>query len=869
MTAYDESKLSTGLPHLDRVLRGLLPGDNVAWQIASVEQYRPLVTPFCERARKTGRHLVYFRFAGDEPLVREGAAETHRLELGRGFEPIITQIQNVIEEAGPGAYYVFDCLSDLAVGWYSDRMLGNFIMLICPYIWEHKGIAYFPLFRGAHSYHAAHLIADTVQVMIDVYDHDGVTYLLPHKVERRYSHTMFMLHAWESDEFRPVADSSVNTRVLSGAPWRRQEGPTQQLGFWARTFARAEEVQRALDWGEAPPEDVQPLRDQLLRMMIRSEGRILELARQHLRLADLVAVRRRMIGTGPLGGKSVGMLLARSMLQQADPSWDTVLEPHDSFYIGADVFYTYLVQNGLWWIKQKQKDPATFLEGLAIARLQIRNGAFPDYIMEQFGDLLDYFGQSPVIVRSSSLLEDSYETTFAGKATSFFCFNQGSREERLTAFVSAVKAVYASGMSEQALKYRSAHGLLGRDEQMSILVQRVSGKAHGRWFFPDVAGVGLSYNPYVWNANIEAGAGVVRLVLGLGTRAVGPSDRDFARLIALNAPDRQPLRTSEDAKKWAQRKVDLLDLESSEHVALNFPDVVSKCPDLAVDLFASRDEERLGWAASRGRKDVFPWFISFDALIGQTDFVGRLRRMLSTLQECYGHPIDIEFSANFRPDRTYSINLLQCRPMLGRGDEVVAELPSGLDPRDCILDARGPVIGFSREIPVDRVIYVVPSTYSELVLKDRYSIAKLIGRLTHLGGAPSSRRTLLLGPGRWGTIDPYAGIPISFTEISSACAIGEIVTMREGLTPAASLGDHMINELVESNILYFTLFPKTGFVNAALLEESPNRLTELLPNESRWAGVVRVLDPLEWEGEKALRLYASVTRQRVVCYRAA
>ena len=158
--------------------------------------------------------------------------------------------------------------------------------------------------------------------------------------------------------------------------------------------------------------------------------------------------------------------------------------------------------------------------------------------MEQFGDLLDYFGQSPIIVRSSSLLEDSYESTFAGKATSFFCYNQGSREERLEAFVAAVKAVYASGMSEQALKYRSAHDLLGHDEQMSILIQRVSGRAHQRWFFPDVAGVGLSFNPYVWSKYIDADAGVVRLVLGLGTRAVESSGEDFTRLISLNAPER-------------------------------------------------------------------------------------------------------------------------------------------------------------------------------------------------------------------------------------------------------------------------------------------------------------------------------------------
>ncbi len=866
--AYSESKLSTGLPHLDHVLRGLTPGDNVAWQIESVEQYRPLVEPYCERARTSGRRLVYFRFADHVPLISDDSyVETHRLELSRGYEPVITQIQNVIEKAGPETYYVFDCLSDVAVGWFSDRMLGNFIMLVCPYIWEHKGIAYFPLFRDAHSHHATHVIAETVQVMIDVYTHKAKTYVLPHKVERRYSNTMYMLHAWEGDAFLPVTDSRVNTEVLAGSSSMWQGSQAQHLGVWSKMSARAEAVQNARDRGEPPPEDEQALLEQLLHMMVRSEGRILELARKHLSLSDLLEVRRRMIGTGPLGGKSVGMLLAQSILRKANPAWETILEPHDSFYIGADVFYTYLVQNGLWWIKQKQKDPRTFLEGLAIARLQIRNGAFPRYIVDQFASLLDYFGQSPIVVRSSSLLEDSYESTFAGKATSFFCLNQGSRDERMDAFVAAVKAVYASGMSEQALKYRSVHGLLGQDEQMSILVQRVSGRVRGRWFFPDVAGVGLSFNPYVWSEHIDADAGVVRLVLGLGTRAVQPSGSDFTRLISLNAPERQPLRTSAEATRWAQRRVDVLDLDTGERVALDFPDLASECPEIPLNLFGSRDEKLVQWAAERDRKDVFPWYISFDALIRETGFVNRMRQMLDTLEEAYGHPIDIEFAANFQPDRTYSINLLQCRPMLGRSHGVAADLPADLSDEDRILEARGPVIGFSREVAVDRIIYVVPATYSELPLKDCYTIATLIGRLTGTGVTGASRNTLLLGPGRWGTVDPFAGVPISFTEIDSVCAVCEIVAMREGLTPAASLGDHMINELVESGILYFTLFPKKGFLNTALLEEAPNKLAEILPDEAHWSHVVRVLDPLEWSGRRPLQLNASVTKQKVVCYR--
>jgi hypothetical protein len=747
-------------------------------------------------------------------------------------------------------------------------MLGNFFMLICPYILHHGGLAYFSLLRDVHSIHTTRPVTNTAQILIDVYRHEEDLYIRPRKVERRHSSTMYMLHAFEDDEFFPVTGSGKNTEVLSRSSWNRQRSTNKRLGIWSNVFARAEEVHAALQRGEEPQEDVHTLVDQLLRMMTGRGGRIFQLAEKHLGLRELLDIRRRMIGTGPIGGKSIGMLLARAILKKADPSWNDFLESHDSFYIGADVFYTYLVENGLWWIKQKQKDPDTYLDGLELARHQMRSGSFPDYIMEQFADLLEYYGSSPIVVRSSSLLEDSFDCAYAGKATSVFCMNHGSPEQRMDQFVSAVKAVYSSGMSEDSLRYRSAHGLLGQDEQMSILVQRVSGMAHGRWFFPHVSGVGLSFNPYVWSPDIDPEAGVIRLVFGLGTRAVDTSDDDFTHVIALNAPERQLGDSPDAARRYSQRKVDSLDLESHGHVSREFMDLGPECSDLPLDLFASRDHEVERLAAKRGLKDIFPWFLSFDRLVKETDFVERIRRMLSILRDAYRHPVEIEFSANFSSEELYRIHVLQCRPMRAKTDAIAAEPPVELSDEDRIIDSQGPVVGSSRDVSVERLIYVVPSEYSELVLSDRYSIAKLIGRLAGTGTAESSRRTLIIGPGRWGTTEPFLGIPISFSEIRTACAICEIVTMREGLTPDVSLGTHFFNELVETDILYFALYPdqKENFLNRDLLQSAANKLPELLPDAARWASVVRVLDPFEWETGKTLRLNASAPKQRVVCY---
>ena len=199
----------------------------------------------------------------------------------------------------------------------------------------------------------------------------------------------------------------------------------------------------------------------------------------------------RMVGTGLIGGKTLGMLLGRAILRKAGASWSERLESHDSFFVGSDVFYTYLVQNGCWWLRRRHKDFEVVLQRAEEARQKILAGSFPDYIQQQFLEMLEYFGQSPLIVRSSSLLEDNYGNAFSGKYESVFLANQGTPQERLQALMRAVRTVYASAMSEEGLNYRLHHRLLDRDEQMALLVQRVSGEQHGSLFFPQTAGVGL------------------------------------------------------------------------------------------------------------------------------------------------------------------------------------------------------------------------------------------------------------------------------------------------------------------------------------------------------------------------------------------
>ncbi len=865
------TSLTTGLCGLDRVLKGLIPGDNVVWQVDSVDDYLPFLKPYCESALATGQQLVYFRFAKHDALTtRVSGAQVHQLEPQAGFEQFITEIHRVIEITGHGGFYVFDCLSDLAADWYSDRMLGNFFRLTCPYLYDVEAVAYFAVLKNRHSPHASATIAETTQVLLDVYRRKGKLYVHPIKVQQRHSPTMYMLHAWEKDEFLPVSESSTIAEILTSTTWAGSESARSRLGVWNRTFLQAEKIADPVHPGECSLEDARDLVRRLLRMLVSRDERVLVLAEKYLSLKDILGIWRRMIGTGLIGGKSVGMLLARAILAQADARWGELLETHDSFYVGSDIFYTYLVQNGCWWVRQKQKDPEAFLEGAEEARRRILTGAFPDDIRKEFSDMLDYFGQSPIIVRSSSLLEDAFGNSFAGKYESVFCASQGSRDKRLEDFMSAVRTIYASTMSERALRYRAQRGILDRDEQMSLLVQRVSGSLYGSLFFPQVAGVGFSFNPYVWTEDIDPEAGMLRLVFGLGTRAVDRADDDYTRVVALNAPAKRPEASFDEVRRYTQRKIDTLDLAANQLVSSHFLDVAQRSPELPIEIFASRDDEAERLAADTGTRDTTPWILTFEQLLSRGPFVKDMRDMLRTLQDAYGSPVDTEFTANFFGKKNYRINLVQCRPLQvhAAGGSAVADIPAPVESQNLILEAHGAVIGQSRVTAIDRLIHVVPAVYGQLRISDRYSVARLIGQLMHLEGTGQPNNIMILGPGRWGTTTPSLGVPVSFAEINTVSVLCEIVAMREDLVPDVSLGTHFFNELVELDILYLALFPghEGNFLNEAFLAGCPNKLAQLIPDAARRSDVVRVIDAADLAPAAVIKLTASALSQRVLCY---
>jgi len=843
-------RVSTGLSGFDRVIDGLRLGDNVVWQVDSIPDYRRMVEPYVFQALQDGRRLVYVRFGSHEPLVEEGPQiQVYHVDPTLGFEHFATEVHTLVEREGKKAFYVFDCLTDLLQYWYSDLMIGNFFMVTCPYLYELDTIAYFAIMRNAHTYGTIAGIRETTQLLLDLYLVNGKIYIHPLKVWERYSSTMFFPHLVRGDEAVCITASSEVAELFASV---QRKG--DRLDYWAVAF------DRAADALALPPIQQEPVKKTLMHMLIGRPSRMFDLCARYFTLADILTIASREVGTGFIGGKSVGMLLARKILERdGGERFTPWMEPHDSFYLGSDIFYTYIVQNGWWRLRTKQKTLEGYYQYAPELRQKLLEGKFPTNIREQFMQMLEYFGQSPIIVRSSSLLEDDFGNSFSGKYESVFCANQGSPEERYEAFEHAVRVVYASTMGEDALDYRMTRGLVDQDEQMAILVQRVSGDQYEDDYFPHVAGVGNSSNLYIWDKSVDMDAGMLRLVFGLGTRAVDRTVGDYARIVCLDDPLRLPPMNYGDEKKFSQQMVDVLSLKENIWRNRRLEELISY--DLKTDrsLFVGVDLQTAHRLREMGRHDIAASYIlDFKKLLGDSGFPALMKDMLSLISKVYEYPVDIEFTGNFYSMSDFRVNLLQCRPLQTRGLGRSVELPHLADAQDCIFSGRGNFMGGNVRIPLDFIIYISPQEYLHLNEQDKYAVARHIGILNT---ALKGKHVMLLGPGRWGTTTPALGVPVRFAELAHMAIIGEMASKEAGFMPELSYGSHFFQDIVESGIFYVAIFDGQNDVvfNPGRIMDRPNIIEKITPKGSRFADVIHVI------AADGIEVYSDVLTQTVLC----
>lgn len=864
--------ISTGIADLDDLLQGLLAGDNIVWQIDSLSDYAFFAERFARQAIHQKLECIYFRFGSHPPILPDMAGLTViNIDPSPGFDFFAGEVRNKISNCSRDARLIFDNLSSLVTTWATDELLANYFMVTCPYIFELGPIAYFALTRGRHLHTAVARIRDTTQILIDVYHVRSSMYIHPIKVWNRYSSQMFLPHQVSENGWMPVSISGeaaavsstalkqpLGTSVTSGAPW---EVVYDKLLLYRDTWQKP----------GAYTAEIVSLKHELIRMMIGDHPSFNRLADEYFTIEDLIGIRNRLIGTGRIGGKAAGMLLSRRIMltDKEKVDYSEVLEAHDSFYIGSDVFFTFLVKNNLFQLRlQLTRDSQITHEEFEEVELRFLEGEFPAEIMDQFRDMLDYFGQAPIIVRSSSLLEDRFGNAFAGKYRSEFCANQGSPEKRMAAFLQAVKLVYASAINPDALSYRHKQGLGENDEQMAILVQRVSGMPYKQFFFPPLAGVAFSRNLYAWTNRIDPNKGMIRLVFGLGTHAVNRIGGDYTRIVAVSHPQLRP-EVGNKVIKYSQHNVDVLDLSKNEFISIPVSELLSDCDypnlNLVASLISEGYTQEMVSACPRGRADDL--VLTFNTFVNRTQFVKLMDVMLTRLEQAYGQPVDTEFTARIEPEGGVKINLLQCRSLRLPGTTGHIEFPEKV-PGERVLFTSSRFISGGAVHNIRYLLYIDPDKYAAIDSEDtKKSLGRMVGKINR-HPAIVDGKIIMMGPGRWGSSNINLGVNVGYSDIDNTSVLVEIAREERGHVPEVSYGTHFFQDLVESGIMYLPVYPsdQSSKFNEQFFCSSLNNLPDLMPDLSEFQELIHLIDVHQSSGGMYAHILADPSVHRAVCF---
>lgn len=575
--------------------------------------------------------------------------------------------------------------------------------------------------------------------------------------------------------------------------------------------------------------------------LLTTESHMEQLILKHFTEEDFKKVWMRKIGGGVIGGKACGLLVARKLIELNLPEYAQYIEPHNSFFIGTDVFYQYLVLNRCAQLKARHTLEKEHFKETGELTKRLRNGNLPANIMEELSDMLDHYGTAPIIVRSSSIMEDGYGNAFSGKYESIFCMNQGTKEERMEELVDAIRRVYASVMNEQAIEYRRKRHLLDVDEQMALLIQQVAGQEYDGIFMPVAAGMGCSYNPYKWMEHLNPEAGMLRMVAGLGTRAVERTPGDYPRLIGLDRAQANLRTTMEERHKFSQRKVDALDYGQKQLCTERLEKIIELMPKWQRKMVLSRDTDAEDILAQRHiyRK---VYFADCQGLVDNQDFIHLMRALMKMLEGEYERPVDVEFAVTSPEEGVWKLNLLQCRPLQTARSEQV-QIPTGVD-HEFLFDVRRTSMRRSKEERIDYIVWVDPQKYYEYPYSKKPDVARLISRINQHFEETDSKLMLLV-PGRIGTSSPELGVPVVYAEISQFSSICEVAYGKAGYHPDLSYGSHMFQDMVEADVYYGAINDnsKTRLYQPELLKQCPEVLKDILPaEEDELADIVKVHD---------------------------
>ena len=614
------------------------------------------------------------------------------------------------------------------------------------------------------------------------------------------------------------------------------------------------------------------LRVTLCQRFLTEQLDFIKTAKEYAKISEFHRLLDRVImptnSHGKLGGKGSGLLLAHWILEKAATADRPVgkVKVPKTWYITSDGVLEFIVHNDLEdVIEQKFKEIETIRREYPNIIQLFKNSPFPPELIHGISAALDDLGDKPVIIRSSSLLEDRLGTAFSGKYKSLFLANQGTKQERLEAMVDAIAEIYASTFGPDPIEYRRERGLLEFNEEMGILIQEVVGVQVGKYYLPAFAGVAFSNNEFRWSPRIAREDGLIRLVPGLGTRAVDRTADDYPILAVPGKPNLRVNVAVDEVVRYSPRNIDVINLETNsfETIALSklllevgrdYPALTRVFSVLTGDAM----KKPKGLLVDPEREELVA---TFDGMITETPFMQQMNNTLKLLQQNLGTPVDIEFAHDGE-----DFYLLQCRPQSYSRDVQPAPIPKDLPEKDLLFTAERYVSnGWVPE--VTHLVYVDPAGYSSLGSRTQLlAVGRAVGRLNKI---LPKRQFILMGPGRWGSRgDIKLGVSVTYADISNSAMLIEIARQSGQYVPDLSFGTHFFQDLVESHIRYLPLYPDTdGTVfNERFLLGVPNLLPTLLPDFSHLAEVIRVIDVLAATEGRIVRVAMNADLDEAVAY---
>jgi len=631
-----------------------------------------------------------------------------------------------------------------------------------------------------------------------------------------------------------------------------------------------------------PPEEQARLRHHmqetkvvLIKVLISDDLEFVRVAKEYLSLEDLHWIHNHRVGRGKIGGKAAGLVLAWTILNQTLSRFSDGRDPvrlalPETYFVGADVSYEFMQANNLVpYLNQKYKSIDEIQGDYPDIETGYAQGRFAPEIKDELRELLAAVGDQPLIVRSSSLLEDNFELSFAGMYESVFCPNQGTPDENLAALTQAIKRVYASVYNPDVLLYRKQRGFLDYDERMAALIQVVQGERYRNLHFPAVAGVAYSHNLYMWSPKLRREDGFARLVVGLGTRAVDRVGEDYPRMVALSHPNLRPESGAQEIRSYSQYYMDVLNLETNHLETRPITEILAgDYPNLRYLASVDKGDYISPMVYTDRSLDPHSLVITLDGLLTQTSLANHLKTILKALEFSYSRPVDIEFTivvGREHPRPSVEFHLLQCRPLAGSARAEKIQFPDRLPEGDV-------VFGTEKLVPngqvrgINYIVYVDPERYLHLADPSRkLELGRLIGRLNE---RLEGQRFILMGPGRWGSSNPDLGVKVTYADFYNTRALVEVGWAQGKSRPTLSYGTHFFQDLVESNIYPLAIFPGEpgNPFNTSFFETALNALPVLLPGDARHADFVKVIDVPATTGGRTLELVMSGDEARALAY---